>query len=299
MEGIIGIILIIISIILSGTPKEKGCAWLFVIVIGVLFFLISIGVSAEDVLVALLFIFITLVVAAVFWALANSASNKKEKEDGLQKNPDMNNSKALKSQITKGEIDIKINELVNKKLSLHKQLFKLQNQLIYKLNQIERNKTVEQKQQQAELSDNDENKVYQSELAAPAKKQNKSRKPVIAQNDFQNTMKNPIAAPKDKRDIFYKNITVAGTQFVPPEALENLLPDEKITLVREPHNKYDANAIALHRSGNRKIGYVFRTDNPILAKALDKGEVYYGLVTTAKIRSPFSRIDIDIFKLHS
>lgn len=46
--------------------------------------------------------------------------------------------------------------------------------------------------------------------------------------------------------------------------------DEELRLRREPQNPYDANAVSLWFQG-RKIGYLPRTVNPTVARALDRG----------------------------
>jgi len=46
---------------------------------------------------------------------------------------------------------------------------------------------------------------------------------------------------------------------------------DRLALVREPDNPYDANAVRVEWAG-RKLGYVPRTENAALAWAMDRGE---------------------------
>lgn len=50
--------------------------------------------------------------------------------------------------------------------------------------------------------------------------------------------------------------------------VKNLPPDEPLTLVREPGNKYDPNAVQVWARG-RHVGYVPKTQNAVLAKFID------------------------------
>lgn len=69
-------------------------------------------------------------------------------------------------------------------------------------------------------------------------------------------------------------ITLAGANFRPKEAKDyikaDLHPGSVCTLEREPDNPYDSNAVKIICDGVF-IGYVPRTDNAVLAMALDAG----------------------------
>ena len=55
-----------------------------------------------------------------------------------------------------------------------------------------------------------------------------------------------------------------------PEAWPALRPGERLALVREPDNPYDANAVRVEWRG-RKLGYVPQRDNAVVARHLDRG----------------------------
>lgn len=54
------------------------------------------------------------------------------------------------------------------------------------------------------------------------------------------------------------------------EAWPALRPGERLALVREPDNPYDANAVRVEWRG-RKLGYVPQRDNAAVARHLDRG----------------------------
>jgi hypothetical protein len=54
------------------------------------------------------------------------------------------------------------------------------------------------------------------------------------------------------------------------EVLPDLKPGDRLELVREPDNPYDANAVRVEWRGV-KLGYVPRRDNAAVARQLDRG----------------------------
>jgi hypothetical protein len=54
------------------------------------------------------------------------------------------------------------------------------------------------------------------------------------------------------------------------EVLRELKPGDRLELVREPENPYDANAVRVEWRGV-KLGYVPRRDNAAVARQLDRG----------------------------
>lgn len=62
---------------------------------------------------------------------------------------------------------------------------------------------------------------------------------------------------------------LVGMKHCGAEALvASLPPDEPLTLVREPDNKFDPNAVQVWARGKR-IGYVPKTQNAVLARFID------------------------------
>ena len=63
------------------------------------------------------------------------------------------------------------------------------------------------------------------------------------------------------------------------ELLKDLKPGEKVSFLREPDNRFDRKAIMAVDEDGRKLGYIPRTQNDILASLMDAGKVIYGIVT--------------------
>jgi hypothetical protein len=79
------------------------------------------------------------------------------------------------------------------------------------------------------------------------------------------------------------------------EVWPDLHQGDELTLVREPDNAFDANAVRVEWRG-RKLGYVPRRDNAALAWALDRGETLRARVTRAEWHpNPARRIAFQVF----
>lgn len=70
---------------------------------------------------------------------------------------------------------------------------------------------------------------------------------------------------------------IVGNKFRPissQERYHHLKEDEPVTLVREPENSYDENAIAVHSTDGFHLGYIPKSLNTPLATALDEGHIF-------------------------
>ncbi len=78
--------------------------------------------------------------------------------------------------------------------------------------------------------------------------------------------------------------------------LEQLDKNERLELVREPANKYDENAIALHYRG-KKIGFVPREKNEVISTLLDAGTpgLQATILSVEKEKGPWEAIYAGIF----
>ncbi|HPI78880.1 MAG TPA: HIRAN domain-containing protein [bacterium] len=66
---------------------------------------------------------------------------------------------------------------------------------------------------------------------------------------------------------------VAGTRYwTRPWKLKNISEGERLRLIRDRANRYDANAVEVHAPGIGKIGYVPRFAAPMVAARLDSGK---------------------------
>jgi hypothetical protein len=67
-----------------------------------------------------------------------------------------------------------------------------------------------------------------------------------------------------------------------------------LTLVREPHNAYDANAVRVEWRGH-KLGYVPRSDNRAVALHMDRGgQVEARISRLQQHRNPRQRIEFEV-----
>lgn len=88
--------------------------------------------------------------------------------------------------------------------------------------------------------------------------------------------------PKEHRILALKT-GVAGIQFhikseEEREALKNLEPGTELLLYREPDNKYDQWAIAVHLTEDDKIGFMTRFKNETIARLMDAGKKFVAIV---------------------
>ena len=82
------------------------------------------------------------------------------------------------------------------------------------------------------------------------------------------------------RDIFLTRQTVVGTRYVgDADALvEELVPGSRVTLLHEADNRFDARAVMVIDAEGRKLGYIPRHQNAVIAALLDAGKSFYGIV---------------------
>ena len=79
------------------------------------------------------------------------------------------------------------------------------------------------------------------------------------------------------------------------DAWPDLRNGDELTLVREPDNAFDPNAVRVEWHG-RKLGYVPRRDNAALAWAMDRGETLRARVSRAEWHpNPARRIAFQVF----
>lgn len=91
-------------------------------------------------------------------------------------------------------------------------------------------------------------------------------------------------APDAAARIVVQDSPLAGYQYYDGKALwHEIKPGDALTLVREPDNPHDANAIRLEWRG-RKLGYVPRRDNGDLARQMDRGMAAEARITALKTR---------------
>lgn len=105
------------------------------------------------------------------------------------------------------------------------------------------------------------------------------------------------AQQKEARvQMLVQNSPLAGFRHAEAAAvLPDLRRGDELTLVREPDNAFDRNAVRVEWQG-RKLGYVPRRENAALAWALDRGETLRARVSRSEWHpNPARRIAFEVF----
>ncbi len=82
------------------------------------------------------------------------------------------------------------------------------------------------------------------------------------------------------REIFLARQAIVGMRFQggSDELIADLAEGSRISFLREPENRFDEKAIMALDENGRKLGYIPRNDNTILAALMDAGKYLYGVV---------------------
>ena len=105
------------------------------------------------------------------------------------------------------------------------------------------------------------------------------------------------------RDIFLTEQSVVGTRYQggAEDLVEELTAGSRVTLLHESDNRFDSRAVVVMDEKGRKLGYIPRHQNAVIAALLDAGKVFYGLLKETPARtneevdtSPY-RFRIDLY----
>lgn len=82
-----------------------------------------------------------------------------------------------------------------------------------------------------------------------------------------------------KQEIFLLQITVAGTSYAKDlvKVQDRIIPEQVLTMKREPANAYDKHAIALYVDDVR-VGYVPANLNLVCSRLMDAGKMFFARV---------------------
>lgn len=96
--------------------------------------------------------------------------------------------------------------------------------------------------------------------------------------------------------ILVQNSPLAGSQYYYAKKLPaEIRPGDRLTLAREPNNHHDPNAVRVEWLGH-KLGYVPRTENRAVARALDAGEKLEARVSQVRDDpDPWKRIEFEVY----
>ena len=96
------------------------------------------------------------------------------------------------------------------------------------------------------------------------------------------------------RDIVVLETKVAGTMYYEPHEFEPIIKkDLLLKMVREPDNKFDKFAVALHLE-DCKIGYLPKTQNEVIARLMDAGKEFTTKVVSKKWNEQHNWLEIEI-----
>ena len=96
------------------------------------------------------------------------------------------------------------------------------------------------------------------------------RRTAFAAFAFAAVLATPCARAAEALIIVQRSPLAAFRHYDGGEVLRDLKPGDRLELVREPDNPYDANAVRVEWRGV-KLGYVPRRDNAAVARQMDRG----------------------------
>ena len=104
------------------------------------------------------------------------------------------------------------------------------------------------------------------------------------------------AARADSIKILVQSSPLAGFQYYAGTVLwETMRVGDKLTLIREPDNPHDANAVRVEWRGTQ-LGYLPRAENRSVAAEMDRGTaVAARIARLTPHRNPWQRLLIEVF----
>jgi hypothetical protein len=104
-----------------------------------------------------------------------------------------------------------------------------------------------------------------------------------------------FAASPQSRQVLQHGTVMGFRHYEGKQVWENLRVGQLLTLVREPDNPHDSQAIRVEWQGH-KLGYVPRTDNGDLARLMDNGgNVEARITKLERSRRPNNRVQFEIY----
>lgn len=99
-----------------------------------------------------------------------------------------------------------------------------------------------------------------------------------------------------RASILVQSSPLAGFRYYDAKALWNeMRVGDALTLVREPANPHDANAVRVEWRG-RLLGYVPRRENADVARQIDRGTAVRARISRLQpSRSPSRRIEFEVY----
>lgn len=106
--------------------------------------------------------------------------------------------------------------------------------------------------------------------------------------------KGEIAMPFGQ-EIFLLHVHIAGTGFYDAPRTEGKLKSgQELVLIRQPDNPHDKLAIEVFTPDGKKLGYVPRKDNTVIARLLDAGKIITAKITHLHCEAESEWVDITV-----
>ena len=104
------------------------------------------------------------------------------------------------------------------------------------------------------------------------------------------------AAHAESVRLLVQSSPLAGSQYYAVgELWREMRVGDPLTLIREPDNRHDRNAIRVEWRG-RKLGYVPRAENRAVAAALDGGDRLVARISRlTEHADPWQRVEFEVF----
>ena len=99
------------------------------------------------------------------------------------------------------------------------------------------------------------------------------------------------------REVSLMECTIAGTTHIDGIVTKTATVFEGtiLTLIRDPKNKYDSDAIAVQTDAGERIGWVPQRKNEVISRLMDAGKLIYAKVKSKDFEGRWLKIDIEIF----
>ena len=82
------------------------------------------------------------------------------------------------------------------------------------------------------------------------------------------------------REIYLFNSYVAGTTHLEDQSVLGEIKEEDDLLLQREDNRFDQNAILVLTNERRKLGYIPKKDNVVVARLMDAGKLLKAKITT-------------------
>ena len=98
------------------------------------------------------------------------------------------------------------------------------------------------------------------------------------------------------QEIFLLECHIAGTSYVDIDKIEpDLKRGDLLAFRREPENEHDPLAIMILEQRGRKLGYIPRAKNEVLARLMDAGKLVFGKIEGLERFDKWLKITIRVY----